>query len=64
MRRISTNTYSGQHGLWYVATGQFARWATMNLTLLSGGRLSGRIANDPREPIAFTRVAPMGAGRW
>lgn len=43
MRRISTNTYSGQHGLWYVATGQFARWATMNLTLPGG--------TDGRRPL-------------
>jgi hypothetical protein len=54
--RTSEHSCSGEHSMYFVESGQFARWSKMMLTLSSDGkRLDGLIYDKPSLRIEFSR---------
>lgn len=59
--RTSAHSCTGEHSMYYVESGQFARWSKMVLTLSSDGKsLSGLIYDRPSLKIEFSRSYVSG----
>ncbi len=59
--RTSAHDCTGEHSMYYVESGTFARWSKMALTLSSDGKtLSGLIYDRPSLQIQFTRSYVSG----
>ena len=61
---VSSATFVGDHAMFLLATGEFARWSPMTLQLLGANRLTGTIRDQGKAiGITFDRVSPLPV-RW
>lgn len=54
------NTYSGQHGLWYISDCSFGQWDPMTLTLSSDGNTLTAVLAGGYGTVIFTKASVPG----